>query len=178
MTSHLARKAEKQYNRTGEKAKLFCDIYYAAKSWRKRRRIIAKAEHTDKGKNQRYIVTNLNNPGRFLYENIYCARGDMENRIKEQKLDLFSDRTSAHEWWSNQFRILLSGFAYILFERMRNLALKETELAKAQVDTIRLKLLKIGAVIKRNTRSIYFSLSTSCPFQSIFWRVAETFAPG
>ena len=177
MTSYLARKAEKQYNRTGEKSKLFCDIYYAAKSWKKRRRIIAKAEHTAKGKNQRYIVTNLDDPGKYLYEIVYCSRGNMENRIKEQKLDLFSDRTSAHEWWTNQFRISLSSFAYILFERMRNLALKGTELAKAQVDTIRLKLLKIGAVIKRNTRSIYFSLSSSCPYQNIFWRVAETFAP-
>ena len=177
MTSNLSRKAEKQYNRTGEKSKLFCDIHYAAKSWKKRRRIIAKAEHTEKGKNQRYVVTNLNAPGKLLYETVYCSRGNMENRIKEQKLDLFSDRTSAHEWWMNQFRISLSCFAYILFERMRNIALKGTELAKAQVDTIRLKLLKIGAVIKRNTRSIYFHLSSSCPYQNIFWRVAETFAP-
>jgi hypothetical protein len=178
MTSRLACKAEKQYNRTQEKAKLFCDIDYSAKSWKKTRRIIAKAEHTDKGKNQRYVVTNLDDPAQYLYEEVYCGRGNMENRIKEQKLDLFSDRTSAHEWWSNQFRMLLSAFAYILFERMRNIALKGTELAKAQVDTIRLKLLKIGAVIKRNTRSIYFSLSSSCPFQNIFWKVAESFAPG
>jgi len=102
----------------------------------------------------------------------------MENRIKEQKLGLFSDRTSAHKWWTNQLRVLLSAFAYVLFERMRNKALKGTELAKAQVETIRLKLLKIGAVIKRNTRSICFSLSSSCPHQHLFWRVAERFAPG
>ena len=178
MTSLIARKAEKQYNRTGVKSKLFCDIYYSAKSWKKRRRVIAKAEHAEKGKNQRYVITNLDDPGKYLYEKVYCGRGDMENRIKEQKLGLFSDRTSAHEWWTNQFRILLSAFAYVLFERMRNLALKGTELAKAQVDTIRLKLLKIGAVVKRNTRSIYFSLSSSFPYKNLFWRIAETFDPG
>lgn len=165
-------------NRTQNKAKLFCDVYYSAKSWNKNRRIIAKAEHTKKGKNQRYIVTNINAPGKYLYETVYCARGNMENRIKEQKLGLYSDRTSAHQWWTNQLRILLSAFSYILFERMRNLALQGTELAKAQIDTIRLKLLKVGVVITRNTRSIRFSLSSSFPYKHLFRKVAEAFAPG
>ncbi len=100
----------------------------------------------------------------------------MENRIKEQKLGLFSDRTSARKWWTNQFRITISCLAYVLFERMRNLALKGTELAEAQVGTIRLKLMKIGTVIRRNTRKIQFSLSSSFPYKNIFWRVAETFS--
>lgn len=175
----IMHKAEKEYSATGEKAKLFTEFSYAAGSWHKRnRKVIGKAEFSSHGENPRFILTTLEGDPKDLYEQIYCARGDMENRIKEQQLGLFSDRTSAHKWWTNQLRVLLAGFAYVLFERMRNTALKGTELAKAQVETIRLKLLKIGAVIKRNTRSICFSLSSSCPYQHLFWRVAETFAPG
>ncbi len=168
MSSRLARKAEKGFNRTGKKAKLFCDIYYAAKTWDKRRRVICKAEHNSKGKNQRYVLTSILGCGKELYEQIYCARGDMENRIKEQQLDLFADRTSCRNWWPNQFRLLLSSLAYVLLERFRNIALQGTEFAKAQCGTIRLKLLKIGAVVRRNTRKIYISLSETFPFKNIF----------
>jgi hypothetical protein len=176
LSSHLARKAEKQYNRTGKKAKLYCDLYYAAKLWDKRRRIIAKSEHNSQGPNRRYVITNINAPGKYLYEEIYCARGDMENRIKEQQLDLFADRTSCHDWWANQFRLLLSSLAYTLIERFRALALKNTQFAKAQCGTIRLKLLKIGAVVRSNTRKIYVSLSSAYPYKNEFATVCENIA--
>ncbi len=168
MSCRLARKAEKGFNRTGKKAKFFCDIYYAASTWDKKRRIICKAEHNSKGKNQRYVITNIRGGGKELYEQVYCARGDMENRIKEQQLDLFADRTSCRNWWPNQFRLLLSSLAYLLLERFRNIALQGTELAKAQCGTIRLKLLKIAAVVRRNTRKIYVSLSEASPFKNVF----------
>jgi hypothetical protein len=171
--------AENEYDETGEKARYFKEFDYSAGSCHNRKRkVIGKAEFSYHGENPRFILTTLEGDPQYLYEKIYCARGDMENRIKEQQLGLFSDRTSAHRWWTNQLRILLAGFAYVLFERMRNTALKGTELAKAQVGTIRLKLLKIGAIMSRNTRSIKFSLSSSYPYKHLFLRVAEAFAPG
>ena len=97
----------------------------------------------------------------------------MENRIKEQQLDLFADRTSCTKWWANQFRLMLSGLAYLLLEAIRRLGLKGTELAQAQCGTIRLKLLKIGAVIRRNSRRVYFHLSSACPYRGLFFRVAH-----
>jgi len=175
-SSRLAIKARKKYNRTGKKAKLFCDIYYAAKTWDKRRRVIAKSEHNSKGPNRRYVVTNLNGKAKELYENLYCARGNMENRIKEQQLDLFAIRTSCEKWYSNQFRILFSALAYVLFERLRALILKGTKFAKAQANTIRLKLIKIGAVIRRNTRKIYISMSEAYPYKQIFETVIKKVA--
>ena len=114
------------------------------------------------------LVTSLKGKPKYLYEKIYCARGDMENRIKEQQLGLFADRTSCHGWWPNQFRLLLASLAYILIEQLRNFVLKGTEFAKAQVETIRLKLIKIGGVIRRNSRKVYISLSSSYPYRSIF----------
>ena len=102
------------------------------------------------------MVTNLESDAKRLYDKLYCARGDMENRIKESQLDMFGDRTSCQCWWSNQFRLLLSSLAYTLIEAIRRVALKDTELARAYVGTIRLKLFKIGAVILKNTRRIRF----------------------
>ena len=160
MSSRIAVKSRKKFNRTGKKSKLFTTIYYGAKTWNKKRKVIVKAEHTKMGKNLRYVVTNLTGDSRYLYEKIYCARGDMENRIKEQQLGLFADRTSCHGWWANQFRLLLASLAYILIEHFRNIVLKGTMFAKAQVETIRLKLIKIGAVVRRNTRKVYINLST------------------
>jgi hypothetical protein len=98
---------------------------------------IVKAEHTAKGSKPRCLVTNLIGPAQELYDAVYCARGEMENRIKEQQLGLFADRTSCHGWWANQFRLLLSSFAYVLLERLRALGLAGTELARAQAGTIR-----------------------------------------
>ncbi len=140
--------------------------------------MIAKAEHTDKGANPRYVVTNLAGAPKTLYDRVYCARGEMENRIKEQQLDLFAGRTSCHHWWPNQFRLLLSSLAYILLETIRRVGLSGTELARVYIGTLRLKLLKIGAVILRNTRRVRFMLSSNYPCQDLFQQVAARLAPG
>lgn len=114
-----------------------------------------------------------------LYDEIYCARGEMENRIKEQQMGLFADRTSCHAWWPNQMRLLISALAYTLMETIRRVGLAGSELAKAQVTTIRLKLLKIGAIVIRNTRRIKVHLSSACPHQALFRNVATILmAPG
>ena len=171
--------AKISYETSSEKQRLFDDFFYSAKSWNNQdRRIIVKAEHTDKGENPRFVVTNLSEDSQFLYEEIYCARGDMENRIKEQQLDLFADRTSCHDWWSNQFRLLLSSCAYVLISGIRRIGLEDTELEKAQCGTIRLKLFKIGAVIIRNTRRIRFLLSSAYPYQALFLNVCAKLVPG
>lgn len=165
--------AAKRFDATGKKQRLFTSIQYGAKTWDKQRRIIVKAEHTRLGSNPRFVVTNLPQTDKHLYDKVYCARGDMENRIKDQQLGLFADRTSCHRWWPNQFRQLLSGLAYVLFEGLRRLALKKTLLAKASPQRIRLTLLQIGAVIVRNTRRIRFLMSSACPYQSLFRQVVH-----
>ena len=164
--------AETFFELTGEKQRLFNEFHYSARSWKRRkRRIVIKAEHGVQGANPRFVVTSLQQSARHIYTKMYCARGDMENRIKEQQL-LFSGRTSCHEWWPNQFRLLLSGYAYTLVERLRSLALRDTSLAKAQVNTIRLKLFKIGGVVLRNTRRVKIMLSSAYPHQSLFVHAA------
>jgi hypothetical protein len=168
----LIEQAEAAFAANQEKQRLFGWLDYGAGSWDKQRRVILKAEHTDKGKNPRYLVTNLTGEAQSLYEETYCARGEMENRIKEQQLGLFADRTSCSGWWANQFRLLLSSAAYVLMETIRRVALSGTELAQAQAGTIRLKLLKIGAVIVRNTRRIRLLLSSAYPYQALFAHVA------
>ena len=177
ITAQRQREARDCYAELGAKVRWFTDLHYAAGSWNRARRVIAKIEHTAKGSNPRYVVTNLKGDGQALYDKLYCARGEMENRIKEQQLDLFADRTSCHRWWPNQFRLLLSSLAYMLLETIRRLALKGTELANAYVGTLRLKLLKIGAVILRNTRRIRFLLSSACPNQRLYFHVAARLAP-
>ncbi len=177
VTTSWQEEAEKHFSETNEKVRRLEEFQYAAKSWSRSRRIIAKIEYTEKGSNTRYVVTNLEGKPQFLYDKLYCARGDMENRIKEQQLDLFANRTSCHHWWSNQFRLLLSSLAYILLEAIRRIALHGTELARVYVGTLRLKLIKIGAVILRNTRRIRFLLSSSCPNQKLFFLVAAKLAP-
>lgn len=166
--SHWIEMAETLFQMTGEKQRLFTSIRYGAKTWDKRRRVIVKAEHTRQGSNPRYVVTNLDQSDRYLYDKIYCARGDMENRIKDQQLGLFAHRASSHRWWNNQFRQLLSGLAYVLFEAMRTRLLKNTKLERSGPNTLRLALLKIGAVIIRNTRRIKILMSSACPHREIF----------
>ena len=166
--SALIEKARSEHEASGEKQRLFSEISYSAYTWDKERRILVKAEHSDQGSNPRYVVTNLSGDPQKLYDEVYCARGDMENRIKEQQLGLFSDRTSCTKWWANQFRVMLSSLAYVLLQTLRSVALKGTMLAHAQCCTIRVKLMKIGAVILRNTRRIVFHLSSACPYQKIF----------
>lgn len=157
-----------EYHRTKEKQRYFTEFLYKAGSWSYARKIVGKAEVTHLGKNPRYVVTNIEGKPADLYEKLYCERGNMENRIKEQQLELFADRTSCHKWWPNQFRMILSSLAYTLIEYIRDKFLQGTELATAQVGTIRLKLFKIGAIIIRNTRRIRFLLSSSYPYQHLW----------
>jgi hypothetical protein len=170
--------AQAQQESSRQKQRVFGEMRYAAQSWDRPRRVIVKAEHTDQGSNPRFVVTNLEREPQGLYDEVYCARGEMENRIKEQQLGLFSDRTSCHDWWVNQFRLLLSSCAYVLLETVRRLGLAGTELARAQAGTIRLKLLKIGAVVLRNTRRVRLLLSSSYPYQNIFAQVVKAFSTG
>jgi hypothetical protein len=169
---HLDR-AEREHRKTGERQRFFKEFRYAAQSWDRKRRVILRAEHSDKGSNPRYIVTNLDDAAAHLYDRVYCGRGEMENRIKEQQMDLFSDRTSCSKWWANQFRLLLSSLAYVLVESIRRVALRKTELARATCGTIRLKLLKIGAVLIRNTRRIRLHLSSAFPHRELFHLVCQ-----
>ena len=127
----------------------------------------------EQGDNPRYIVTNLAQDAAALYDELYCGRGEMENRIKEAQLGLFADRTSCHHFNANQFRLLLSSLAYILIERLRALALTGTDFARLQASTLRVKLLKIGAVILRNTRRVRVLLSSAFPYQSIFLSASQ-----
>ena len=175
--SNLMRVAKDRFEEKQEFQRLFHAMNYSAATWDRQRQVIVKAEHSDKGANPRFVVTNLEGEAQTLYEELYCARGDMENRIKEQ-FQLFSDRTSCHQWWPNQFRLLLSSCAYVLMSALRRLGLRQTALAKAQVDTIRLQLFKIGAVIIRNTRRIRFLLSSSYPRQRLFAQVAANLESG
>lgn len=173
LSKELQIQAETTYNKAHEKAKLFTGFEYKSGSWKYPRRVIAKAEFNRLGPNNRFIVTNLDDPdGQYLYEKVYCARGEMENRIKEQQLDLFADRTSCHGFVTNQFRLLLSSLAYILMERFRALLLTGTKFAEATCGSIRLYLVKIGAIIRRNTRKIYIALSSACPNQELLRLIA------
>jgi hypothetical protein len=173
LAQDLMLQAEGEHEKSGDKQRLFKEIQYAAGTWDKERRVIVKAEHGPLGSNPRYVVTNLDTPAQELYDEVYCARGEMENRIKEQQLGLFSDRTSCQAWWANQFRVLLSACAYTVMERLRALGLKGTQLAKAQAGTIRLRLLKLGAVITRNTRRVRFHLSSCFSQRATFEHVID-----
>lgn len=176
LSAELAAKAAEAFESTKEKQRLFCDLQYKAGTWDRERRVIAKAEHTEKGANPRYVVTDLQGDAQALYDGAYCARGEMENRIKEQQLGLFADRTSCHHWWANQFRLLLSACAYVLMETIRRVGLQGSELARAQVGTVRLKLLKIGTVILRNTRRIRLFFTSAFPLQEIFRQACTRFS--
>ncbi len=167
LAAELQALAQERFKATGEKQRLFCNLQYQAGTWSGPRRVIAKAEVTEKGPNPRYVVTNLQGDARSLYDEVYCARGEMENRIKEQQLGLFADRPSCSGWWANQFRLLLSSCAYVLLETVRRIGLAGTEQARAQATTIRLKLLKIGTVIVRNTRRIRLFFSSAYPYPDI-----------
>jgi DDE family transposase len=158
---------------TGQPQRLFGTFAYAAETWDRRRRVLVKAEHTAKGANPRFVVTNVPGDAQELYEDVYCQRGEMENRIKEQQLELFADRTSCHRFLANQFRVLLSSAAYVLMQALRRTALAGTELAQAQVGTIRLKLLKVAAWVVVSVRRVLFHLASSYPYQALFRQVAE-----
>jgi hypothetical protein len=162
----LLEKARIAYQTTGEKQRRFTSFSYQAESWTKPRRIIAKVEYTHLGSNQRFVVTNLSRNPQFVYDEIYVLRGDVENRIKELKLDLKADRLSCHRFLANQFRLLLHTAAYCLFWLLRH-HLQGTELATAQVNTLRLKLLKIGARIRETSRRIWVHLASGYPYRDL-----------
>jgi len=156
----------------GKPARRFKELRYETrKTWTRTRRVIAKAEWTGGEKNPRFIVTTLTPAeaeGRWLYEQLYCARGDMENRIKECQLDLFADRTSSHTMRANQLRLWFASMAYVLLCALRRLALKESRLATASCGSIRLKLLKIGALVRISVRRIKIAMASACPYQREF----------
>jgi hypothetical protein len=169
--------AEQAYRSDGQSHRVFGEFTYAAKSWDRPRRVIAKAEHLPGDKaNPRFVVTNVSGDGRVLYEQRYCQRGDMENRIKEQQLGLFADRTSCHRFVANQFRVLLAAAAYVLVSHVRRVGLAGTELERAEVGTIRLKLFKVGAWVKRSVRRVVVRLASSYPWQELFAAVARRLA--
>jgi hypothetical protein len=167
-----------QWKETGKPARVFTEFEYSTKKtkkggWDRERRVVAKAEHIDGKENPRFVVTSLSSerwPAQALYEEEYCGRGDMENRIKEQ-FSLFADRVSAETMRANQMRLYLSAAAYILVSALRRVGLKGTELAQAQVSTIRTKLLKIGAQIRVSVRKVWVSMASSYPWQGLYRQV-------
>jgi len=167
--------AEEEALRTGRPARRFKDFRYSTlDSWSRRRRVVAKAEWTGGEANPRFIVTSLRKAetnGRFLYEKVYCARGEMENRLKECQGDLFADRTSAATMRANQLRLWFASFAYVLLCALRRIGLAHTQFAEATCGTIRLKLLKLAALVRVSARRIKFSLASACPYADE-WRLA------
>ena len=168
---------EEQHHADGQAHRVFGEFTYAAATWSRERRVIAKAEHLvgDKA-NPRFVVTDLTGDARVLYEDVYCQRGNMENRIKEQQLCLFADRTSCHRFVANQFRVLLAASAYVLVSHLRRVGLAGTDLERADVGTIRLKLFKIGAWVKRSVRRLVVRMASSYPWQLLFRTVATRLA--
>lgn len=177
-------RAKERFTATGQPAREFQDFpYQTRKSWARARRVVGKAEHLAKGSNPRFVVTSLSAekyPAQTLYEQEYCGRGQMENHLKEQQLFLFADRTSCHTLRANQIRLLMSTVAYVVLRALREFGLCETELATAQCDTLRRKLLKIGAVVRCSVRRVSVSLSESYPFRGLFegvWKCLQTLSP-
>jgi Transposase DDE domain group 1 len=165
------------YEATGTKQRLIGQFEYAARSWDRERHVIARLEHDARGANPRFVVTSLHGDWDALYEQLYCARGEAENRIKEAQLDLFGRRASCHKFQANQLRLLLAGLAYTLMIKLRRLALHGTELERACAATIRVKLLKIGAAVVRNTRRVRVLLASQHPLKQVFLGAARALAP-
>lgn len=157
-----------QFATTGVKQREIGEFTYAADSWGLERRVITRLEYGAQGNNPRFVVTNVQGEARELYERLYCQRGEAENRIKEAQLDLFGTRASCHKFLANQFRLLLAALAYTLMERLRSLALQGTALANACAATIRVRLLKIGVAVLRNTRRIRLMFASHHPLRALF----------
>ena len=168
ITQFLELAMKDAFGQTGAKQREVGEFVYAAQSWAKERRVITRLEYGEQGNNPRYVVTNLAGVAQELYDALYCQRGEAENRIKEAQVGLFATRTSCHHFQANQLRMLLAALGYVLIERLRALALAGTALATAQVDTLRCKLLKVAAVITRNTRRIRLYLASHWPNAEIF----------
>src|SRR4051794_25523885 len=175
--SEALAEAKQRHEATGQPTRVFRELRYQTReTWTRERRVVGKTEHLSKGANPRFVVTSLTSEAWeacALYEELYCQRGEMENRVKEQ-FQLFSDRTSTHWLWSNQLRLYLSAFAYLLLDTLRRVGLKGTEMAQAEVQTIRLRLLKIGALVRGSTRKIWVSLASAHPVARLFAHVYAT----
>ncbi len=183
--------AQAQYQQTQESSRVFTEFAYRTRrSWSRERRVVMKAEHGPDGANPRFVVTNLPQDAhpapwaqrytdpQTLYERVYCARGDMENRIKEQQLDLFADRTSTHTLRANQLRLWFSSLAYVLMTGLKRLGLQHTRLKKATCGTIRTRLLKLGAAVEVSVRRVVARLSSVHPYQDVFeqaWRALQAY---
>jgi hypothetical protein len=164
--------ARREHEQTEQAARVYKDFSYRTRrSWSRERRVIGKAEYLPGKPNPRFIVTSLSADqwaAAALYEKLYCARGEMENRIKEQQLDLFADRTSTATMLANQLRLWLASVAYVLVNELRRTGLRGTELARAQAGTIRVRLLKIAARVTLSVRRVVVSLSSVHPLQDVF----------
>jgi hypothetical protein len=178
MAEPFMARAERAFEKTDRKQRRFHEVRYGAKTWDRQRRVIVKAEYLRQGPNTRFVVTNLRTrrPGR-IYDGLYTARGNMENRIKEQQLHLFADRTSCHKLIANQFRLLLASAAYVLVDHLRRTVLEGTELACAQVATIRLKLFKVAARVRTSVRRVVLHFSGSYPYQRLFRQIVARLVP-
>ena len=168
MAEPTLQQARKLKSENGGKVRLFRDIQYQARSWHRKIRVILKAEITEQGENPRFVVTSLEtHKPSFIYETVYCGRGQMENFIKDHKLALNSDRTSCHSFSANSFRLFLHSAAYVLMHALRDKTLAGTDLAKAQFDTIRLCVLKIGAEVRELKTRLLFRLPSSYPRKDV-----------
>jgi len=166
-----------QYQARGTKQRMYGSLEYAADSWDRERRVIARLEHSAQGANPRFIVTSLKGDPKYLYDKRYCGRGEAENRIKEAQIDLFGRRASCHRFYANQLRLLMAALAYTLMIQLRRQALAGTVLAKACTATIRVQLFKIAAAIVRNTRRVRVMLASSHPMRAVFASAAQALAP-
>ena len=172
-----AEEAAAEHARTKKPSRVFTEFPYRTRdSWSAERRVVAKAEQLEGKKNPRFVVTSLPNrhfEKRFVYEGLYCARGEMENRIKEEQLGLFGDRASCHTFRGNEIRIWLSATAHLLIVGLRTLGLHDTELARAQASTIRIKLFKVGAQVTVSVRRVYVQMSSAYPLKELFRTIAR-----
>jgi len=164
------------YERSGVKQREIGEFTYAADTWDRERRVVTRLEYGEQGVNPRFVVTNLEERAEELYDEIYCARGEAENRIKETQRDLFGTRASCHRFLANWLRVMFSALAYTLMQRLRELALANTELAKASAATIRVRLLKIGAAVLRNTRRVRILLASHHPLRDVYLMAANALA--
>lgn len=168
---------EAAFVRDGIKQRAIREFRYAADSWNIERRVVTRLEYGSQGTNPRFVVTNLDLPAADLYDTLYCQRGEAENRIKEAQLDLFGIRASCHKFLANWLRLMFAALAYTLMQRLRQIALAGTELAQATASTIRVRLLKIGAAILRNTRRVRILLASHHPLRETFLTAARALAP-
>ena len=176
MVAPLEKRLEQRYAKTKEKQRAIGEFRYAAASWNRERRIVTRLEFGCQGNNPRFVVTNLDQPAEALYDTLYCQRGEAENRIKETQLDLFGTRASCRKFLSNWLRIVLSALAYTLMQRLREIGLRTTELASATAATIRVRLLKVGTAVIRNTRRIRILFASHHPLRETFLAAARALA--